>query len=159
MFKTHFTTTNKSSVKSNYQQLKDGQVVVPLTGHEKLKSDKEDLMGQIESNIPRTVLERNLKVFHSRSLAVTLGLAVPDLIEIEDTEDEPNDNLLLKIVMKDKQKQTENAKFRNRRVRELEELQKLKDSKTTIQIAIAISKDLKLEFTASVKELITKIYG
>jgi len=158
MFKTHFTTTNKSSVKSNYQQLKDGQVVVPLTGHEKLKSDKEDLMGQIESNIPRTVLERNLKVFHSRSLAVTLGLAVPDLIEIEDTEDEPNDNLLLKIVMKDKQKQTENAKFRNRRVRELEELQKLKDSKTTIQIAIAISKDLKLEFTASVKELISEIY-
>jgi len=88
---------------------------------------------------------------------VAIGIEVPDLIELDETEEEPNDNMLLKVYMKDRQKLVQNSKFRNRRIQELEELQKLHDSKTTIQIAVALSKDIKIEFTASVKELMSEI--
>jgi len=84
---------------------------------------------------------------------------VPEVIEVEDTDHDNDENLVLKVFMKERKKLESNSKFKNRRTEELAELQKLRNSKSTIQIVVVLSKDIKIEFTASCKESMADIYG
>lgn len=85
-------------------------------------------------------------------------MEVPEIIEIEETGDiEPDENSILKMYLSDVQKQKKGLNFSNKRTKELEILKKLRDSKTTIQIVVIINKDLKIEFTATSKELMSEI--
>jgi hypothetical protein len=58
----------------------------------------------------------------------------------------------------DIEKLKQQSKFRSRRIIELDNLQKMKTSKTTIQISVVINKDIKIEFTSTIKETFEEIY-
>lgn len=76
------------------------------------------------------------------------------------TQEEPvdNQNSLLKVILKDRKKIENDSKFKNKRHEEIKELQRLQNSKTTIQIAVILTKDIKIEFTSSAKESFGTIY-
>jgi len=57
------------------------------------------------------------------------------------------------------EKLKQQSKFRSRRIIELDNLQKMKTSKTTIQISVVINKDIKIEFTSTIKETFEEIYA
>lgn len=120
-------------------------------------NERENLKTQIEDNIPRHVEDRNIMVHYSRSIGQRLGIELPDPIEVNDDDDVDDESLILKNLKADIEKLKQQSKFRSRRIMELEHLQNMKNSKTTIQISVVLNKDIKIEFTSSIKETFEEI--
>lgn len=120
-------------------------------------NERENLKSQIEDSIPRHVEDRNIMIHFSRSIGERLGIELPDQIELNEEDDVDDESLILKNLKSDIEKLKQQSKFRSRRILELEHLQNMKNSKTTIQISVVINKDIKIEFTSSVKETFEEI--
>jgi len=115
-------------------------------------NERENLKNQIEDNIPRRVTERNIMIHFSRGIGQRLGMELPEPIELTEDDDIDDEALILKNLKNEIDKLKSQSKFRSRRIIELEHLQSMKNSKNTIQISVVINKDVKLEFTSSIKE-------
>lgn len=155
-FKSHFTTLSKSGIQKDIVNFEKnvGQAssTVPTTGLNKMINERDNLKNQIEDNIPRHVTERNLMVHFSRCIGQRLGMELPEPIELTEEDDIDDEALILKNLKNEIDKLKSQSKFRSRRIIELEHLQSMKNSKNTIQISVVINKDVKLEFTSSIKE-------
>lgn len=160
-FKSHFTTLGKSGIQKDIVNFEKnvGQEYSSLhsnlindSGLNKMINEREHLIHQIEDNIPRSVEERNLMIHFSRSLGQRLGMELPDPIELAEDDDVDDEAMILKNLKNEMDNLKNQSKFRSRRIIELDHLQKMKNSKNTIQISVIINKDIKLEFTSSIKE-------
>lgn len=162
-FKSHFTTLGKSGIQQDIvsfeKNLGQENSTVTTTGLNKMINERENLKHQIEDNIPRHVTDRNIMVHFSRSLGQRLGMELPEPIELAEDDDMDDESLILKNLKNEIDKLKNQSKFRSRRIIELENLQNMKNSKNTIQISVVINKDVKLEFTSSIKETFDELYS